>query len=422
MAELISLAEAMKRVEAEAPPLAPETVALELSLGCVLAADVASDVDSPPHDKAMMDGVAIRTADGDGERRVIEEVFAGDVPTLTVTAGTATRIMTGAPLPAGADAVIPIEQIEQLSPEAVRPTGPPPPPGKHIMPRGEALRRGEVVLRAGRLIDAAAVGVLAEVGAARVPVTPRPRVGILATGAELVPPAESPGPGQIRNSNGPMLAAAVREVGGEPSDLGCPSDDEQQLRAAISAGRSADVLILSGGVSAGDRDLAPGVLAGLGVQQRLHKVNLKPGKPLWFGVWPAEPGGRPTLVFGLPGNPVSSYVCFQLVVRPAMAALAGRGFVGLPRVPAQLSQPLRHRGGRQTYLPAVLAPQPSGGWSVAPAAWKGSADLAGLARASGLLELPVDPLELAAGATVPVLRLPAGSLAPAGGGFPKQFS
>ncbi|MEN1681317.1 MAG: gephyrin-like molybdotransferase Glp [Planctomycetota bacterium] len=406
MPELLSLAEALKLVEAETSPLPAIVKPLADADGCVLAADVASDIDSPPHDKAMMDGMAIRTADGDAERRVIEDVFAGDVPTLAVTPGTATRIMTGAPMPDGADAVIPIEQIEVLSPEAVRPTGPIPKPGKHIMPRGEALTQGEVVLHAGRRIDASTVGVLAEVGADSVTITPRPRVGILATGAELVPAAQKPGPGQIRNSNGPMVAAAVNEAGGVPIELGCPSDEESQLRAAIESGRSADVLILSGGVSAGDRDLAPGVLAGLGVKKRLHKISLKPGKPLWFGVWPRPAGGRATLVFGLPGNPVSSYVCFQLVVRPALAALAGRGFVGLDTATAELESPLRHRGGRETYLPAIVTAGPNERLAVTPAPWKGSADLAGLSRSNALLRLPVEPAELAEGAEVTVFRLP----------------
>lgn len=413
MNQLLTVAEALQQIERSATPLAPVSQPLARSLGHVLAADVASDVDSPPHDKAMMDGYAVRSDDKTTEREVIEEVFAGDVPTKQVGQGEATRIMTGAPMPAGADAVVPVEQTE-LSDNRVRFTGPLPPAGKHVMPRGESLRSGQVVLQRGKSIRSAEVALLAEVGSATVSVIPTPMVAVLPTGAELVSPDQKPSRGRIRNSNGPMLLAAIEEAGCRSMDAGVATDERSALRSAILAMRDADVLLVSGGVSAGDRDLAPGVLAELGVEKVFHKVAVKPGKPLWFGVWPAAEGGAPTYVFGLPGNPVSSFVCFQLFVRPLVAKLAGRGFVALPETTASLAGEISHRGGRETYLPARLepaegfAPTSGGSRQVRPVRWRGSADLAGLVAANALIRLPVEPVNWPAGQAVGVLQLAGG--------------
>ena len=406
MSNLLSVAEALQLIQIKAAPLLAQPIALAEARGLTLAEDVSSDIDSPPHDKAMMDGYAVRSVDRDQPRQVIEQVFAGDVPRLALSAGAATRIMTGAPMPAGADAVAPVEQTE-VQGEVIRLTGPTPPAGKHVMPRGQAITAGQVVLRAGASIRSAEVALLSEVGCSQPIVFPRPTVAVLATGAELVPASVRPEPGQIRNSNGPMLRAAVVESGATPIDLGVATDDLSDLRSAISKGREAHVLLVSGGVSAGDRDLTPGVLAELGVQQVFHKVAVKPGKPLWFGLWPMAEGQGPTYVFGLPGNPVSSFVCFQLFVRPLLASLSGRGFRGLTAINAQLVEELSHRGGRETYLPATVEPasgqqhQPQ----VKPVSWKGSADLAGLVGANALLRLSAEPQHLQPGESVPVLLL-----------------
>ncbi|MEM6329524.1 MAG: gephyrin-like molybdotransferase Glp [Planctomycetota bacterium] len=443
MPDLLTVADALRLIEQHATVLPAEPVALTEALGRTLAADVASDVDSPPHNKAMMDGYAVRSGDGMAPRAVVEEVFAGGLPTAEVGPGQATRIMTGAPMPAGADCVTPVEQTE-LAGGSVSLTGKPPQAGKHVMPRGEAMRAGQTVLRAGAVVRPAEVALLAEVGAARVQAIRRPRVAVLPTGAELVPPSEKPGPGQIRNSNGPMLLAAVREASCQPIDAGVGPDDERGLRQAVQAARGpspageedsgADVLLLSGGVSAGDRDLAPGVLAELGVQRVLHKVAVKPGKPVWFGVWPPDAArGTPTWVFGLPGNPVSSFVCFHLFVRPLLSAIAGRGFAGLPMIRAALVKEHTHRGGRETYLPARVTTDaagkpagPAGGAKpggpggtpvetpaerpverlVEPVAWRGSADLAGLVAANALIRLPVEPGHYPPGTQADVLLLP----------------
>ena len=407
---LLTVAEALKLIEAQAAMLAPQSVPLSETLGLVLAEDVASDVDSPPHDKAMMDGYAVRSADEELVRRVVEEVFAGDVPSVAVGPGEATRIMTGAPLPAGADAVVPVEQTERAGDDQVRLLQPKRAAGKHVMPRGEAMRAGQVVLRRGAAIRSLEVALLAEVGGDPVAVVPQPRVAILPTGNELVPADQQPGPGQIRNSNGPMLAAAVAEVSppaGKQTMLISPAtDDPQSLRQAILPARDADILLLSGGVSAGDRDLAPGVLAELGVERVFHKVAVKPGKPVWFGVWPPEQsGGQATYVFGLPGNPASSFVCFQLFVRPLMAALAGRPFAGLAESQASLGTDLTHAGGREAYLPARRQASKGVEPVVRPVAWRGSADLAGLATANALIRIPAEPATLVAGERVTVLLL-----------------
>ena len=301
---MLSVAEALQLVLHQARPLSPRRIPAAEALGCTLADAVTSDIDSPPHDKSIVDGYALRSADvgaAGAELTILEEVTAGAVPTKEVVAGTATRIMTGAPLPAGADAVVMIEQTTQTG-ERVRIDAPAVRAGQNIMRRAVALARGQQVLAPGGRLRPIELGLLAEIGRTSVLAVPRPNVAVLATGNELVEPGEMPGPGQIRNSNGPLLAALVRQTGATPIDLGIARDDAADLRSKVSAGLAHDVLVLSGGVSAGVLDLVPQVLAELGVRQVFHKVNLKPGKPLWFGVHPRS-AGVSTLVFGLPGNP-----------------------------------------------------------------------------------------------------------------------
>jgi molybdopterin molybdotransferase len=209
---------------------------------------------------------------------------------------------------------------------------------------------------------------------------------------------EAPGPGQIRNSNGPLLTAAAARAGGAPIELEIARDDLDKLRLLVEQGLHADVLVLSGGVSAGKFDLVPEVLAELGVKEVFHKISMRPGKPLWFGV--KREGERRVLVFGLPGNPVSSFVCFELFVRPAITALAGRGFIALPNVRARLAHEFDHKGGRAAYLPSSLSSEAAGESTVTILPWQGSADLATLARANCLVRLPVKAARLEAGAMV----------------------
>ena len=399
---MLSVADALDAVLREAQPLEPVIVELVDALGLVTAEDIISDVDSPPFDKALMDGFAVRSGDltaSETRLRIVEHITAGMVPSKPVTAGTATRIMTGAPLPEGADCVIKVEdtRIELADQSAagqsvvggtvvIRGAAR---PGMHLIRRGTSLKTGQTVLPVGRLIRPQEVGALAEVGKERVTVHPRPKVGILATGDELVPIASRPGPGQIRNSNEAMLGAQTRRAGGQPVLLGIARDNSAELRERIGAGLEFEVLLLSGGVSEGTHDLVPSVLAELGVRNVFHKVNIRPGKPLWFGVLKGERvgGDSPTYVFGLPGNPVSSLVCFEVFVRPCLRRLMG--------VEPALPQPLHARlmqehvaqGERPTYNPARL------GWGdqgprVELVRWHGSSDLQAMVEANALAIFP----------------------------------
>ncbi len=392
---MISVAEALAQVLERATSRAMRRVPLLTALGAVLAEAQRSDIDSPPHDKALMDGYAVLASDitPGVELSVLEEVTAGELPSQSVTRGAATRIMTGAPIPTGADAVVMVEQTTQIeaAPPRVRIEARSAQPGQNIMRRGSSMQVGDVVLRAGRVIRPIEVGVLAEIGVTEVPIFPQPTVAILSTGNELVPPSTRPQPGQIRNSNGAMLEALVLRAGGQPVNLGIGRDDPDELRQLIQQGLGHHVLVLSGGVSAGVLDLVPDALAANGVTQIFHKVHLKPGKPVWFGTRSTSSGQ--TLVFGLPGNPVSSLVCFELFVRPALQVLAGQPPVGLPRRVARLNRPHSHRGDRPTYYPARLWEQ-GAGWLVEPLDWKGSADLRTLADADCLAYFPPSDHEL----------------------------
>lgn len=400
---MISVEEALALVEKHARPLAPRRVALVDAPGLVLAEDVVSDVNSPPYDKSLMDGYAVVASDRQPERRVLEEVAAGGVPRLPVTRGTATRIMTGAPLPEGADAVVAVEQTEMVSDSTVRLLEVESQPGQHLMRLGTSLRAGDVVLRAGAALRPIEIAILAEIGHGVVNVQPRPRVAVLPTGNELVHVGDKPAAGQIRNSNGPMLVSAAIRAGADGFELPIARDDRDQLRTLVEEGLAADVLLLSGGVSAGKFDLVPEVLTEFGVKEVFHKIALRPGKPLWFGV--KDFGDRRALVFGLPGNPVSSFVCFELFVRPAVAALAGRGFAISNPISARLDQAFHHRGGRAACLPARLSA--AGAADERPQVqilpWHGSADMATLARANGLVCLPAEPVSLDAGSPIKVL-------------------
>jgi molybdopterin molybdotransferase len=310
--------------------------------------------------------------------------------------------MTGAPLPEGADAIIPVEKTEPVDRGGVRLLQLDIEPGQHVMPRGASMRAGDVVVRAESFLRPLELAILAEAGQAFVTVRPRPRVCVLPTGNELVSAEERPGPGQIRNSNGPMLVAAAKAAGADADELPVARDVREELVEKVRRGLAADVLLLSGGVSAGKYDLVPGVLAELEVQQVFHKVSLRPGRPLWFGTYASAT--HRALVFGLPGNPVSSFVCFELFVRPAIAAMCGRGFVGAPQIPARLGHDYDHNGRRAACLPARLSSLPSGP-RVEILPWLGSADLAALARANGLVRLPAEPMHLPAGAPVDVLLI-----------------
>jgi molybdopterin molybdotransferase len=402
---MIEVADALTTVLLRCVPRPAEPVPLSQALGRILAEEVRADLDAPPYDKAVMDGYAVVAADlagGSAEMCVLEEVTAGQMPVHPVTAGRATRIMTGAPLPPGADAVVVMEHATLIGPaEAPRvrieETGTS--VGQNILARGAVMRRGEVLWQPGRVLSPIDVGLLAEVGRTRVLVCAQPRVAVLVTGNELVPVEQVPTGGQIRNSNGPMLSALVSQCGGQVIDLGISRDDEAELAGRIVGELPGDVLLLSGGVSAGVLDLVPKVLERLGVEKVFHKVRLKPGKPLWFGT--ANHGGHTSLVFGLPGNPVSCLVCFELFVRPALAALVGLTASNTRACSGRLVPPHAHRGNRPSYLPARLRYEGEQ-VLVEPLAWHGSADLRTLADADCLAVFPAGQQEFPAGTVVEI--------------------
>jgi molybdopterin molybdotransferase len=397
---MLAVADAQQLILRHAQPLAPQVAALnESALGLLLAEDVASDLDMPPYTKAMMDGYAVRTADlptGKGVLSVVEEILAGHIPRREITAGHASRIMTGAPMPAGADAVVQVERTKLLPDGRVAVEDRPPQPGQNVLPQGREMRRGATVLSSGALLRPQEIGLLATVGRATAYVIPRPRVAILPTGDELVDAAMVPGPGQIRNSNGPLLAAQTSRAGGLPHALGIARDSLDSLRPLVKQGLEADVLILSGGVSAGTRDLVPEVLHEAGVVAHFHKVEMKPGKPVLFGT------RDKTLVFGLPGNPVSTLVSFELFVRPAVRRLRGLADPGPRLVDAVLLEDYAYTTDRPTYHPAVLETTGQG-FRVRIVPWFGSPDLRGLTRANALVVLPPGDLLHRAGQAYPVM-------------------
>ena len=399
---MLAVAEAQAIVLRHARPLPPARTPLTPgSLGLVLAEDVVSDLDMPPYDKALMDGYAVRAADladGKGVLAVVEELTAGRVPTRAVGPGEATRIMTGAPLPAGADAVVMVERTRALDGGRVAADDRPVTPGQNVLPLGREMRRGETVLSAGVVLRPQELGLLATVGRTEVMAHPAPCVAVLSTGDEVVEAGEVPGPGQIRNGNGPMLCAQAARAGARPSYLGIARDRVESLRSLIAEGLRSDVLVLSGGVSAGQLDLVPAVLRDAGVQPHFHKVEMKPGKPVFFGTRGDVP------VFGLPGNPVSALVCFELFVRPALRRLGGHGRPGPDVVPAVLAEDFALRTDRPTYHPAWLEDGEEGR-RVRPVPWFGSPDLRGLARANAFVVLPPGDRVHRAGERYPVLRV-----------------
>lgn len=398
---MITVAEAQTLVLQHAQPLASSVTPLGPSLlGLVLAEHVASDLDMPPWDKALMDGYAVRSSDlasGEATLTVIEEVSAGGTPTQAVRDGQACRIMTGAPMPAGADAVVMVERTRQLDATHVQISDKPAQSGQNILYRGREMRCGEVVLEPGIVLRPQELGLLASVGRTMVRVQPRPEVAVLTTGDEIVEPRETPGPGQIRNSNGTMIAGLVERSGGRAVYLGIARDNREHLRSLVERGLENPVLVLSGGVSAGQKDLVPGVLEDLGVQACFHKVLMKPGKPVFFGV------RERTLVFGLPGNPVSSLACFELFVRPALCRLLGHARPGPNLVQAELLEPFRYRTDRPTYHPVRLE-SGSTGWQVRPVPWFGSPDLRGITRSNAFAVLDKGEHDYPAGQRLSVLR------------------
>ena len=397
---LIPVEKALEIVFDNARTLPTENVDFQDAPGRVLAEDVVSDLDLPPFPRSAVDGFAVRSVDvksSPSQLRVVGVVPAGALPAFHVNSGEAAQVMTGAPVPEGADAVQMVEKtrlegerVEIL--EAVR-------SGKNIAPRGDEVKEGDIVLWKGTRLNAASVAVAATVGKVKLTVGRRARLAVIATGDELVDPAGKPGPGKIRNSNAFSLVAQARSAGAEVRNLGVAKDTEESLRRLIRDGLGGDVLLLSGGVSMGRFDLVEGVLGELGVRTLFDRVALKPGKPLVFGI---SPGGG--LVFGLPGNPVSTMVTFELFVRPALAKMEGCGKPRRPLLSATLRDSLSSKGARRAFLPGWIEPEGSG-LAAHPIATRGSADIVAFSKANALLIIPEDEERLAAGQTIQVYPL-----------------
>ena len=397
---MLTVDEALGKILATTVPLEVTEISLSKSLGMTLAVDIHSPTDSPPFDKSLMDGYAVRFDDvvtGSPTLRVIETITAGHVSQKAVGPGEASQIMTGAPIPAGANAVIKVEETERDGHNVVIRSSLPV-ENENIIRRGTSVRAGACVLRAGQTLNGSRIGALAELGCAVVPVRRRPRVAILATGDELVPVETTPGPGQIRNSNESMLVAQIEAAGGIALPLGIAQDDRDALRHKIDLGLQSDILVLAGGVSAGTLDLVPDTLAEAGVAEVFHKVQLKPGKPIWYGLKSINERNltRTCYVFGLPGNPVSSLVCCELFVRTAIRRLMGVE----PAVPQPILGKLEHaystRADRPTYHPARLT-WTSDGLAVTLVSWHGSSDLCGTVAANGMAYLTGEARQLRAG-------------------------
>jgi molybdopterin molybdotransferase len=341
-----------------------------------------------------MDGFAIQSHDvaaGVKRLEVIETIIAGGWPEKPIQSGQATRIMTGAPLPENADAVVMIEQAETESvddSEWVRLNIDSISPEKNILRQGVNFTKGQSVFPKGHVVRPTDIGLLAEVGANSVLTGGKPTVAVLPTGNELVDCSQTPGRGQIRNSNGPMLIAMARGLGLEVTDLGIGRDDAQQLRDLIQQGLKHDLLLLSGGVSAGTMDLVPAILQDLGVKQIFHKVSVKPGKPIWFGI--LESSGKKTYVFGLPGNPVSSLVGFHLFVRASIRKMMGGATKSFHSVMGKLTVQHETRGNRPTYWPGRLVDSETSARPIEPLIWRGSSDLLALGQADGLIHFSAD--------------------------------
>jgi molybdopterin molybdotransferase len=381
-------------------PSAAEMVPLADALGRVLARDVVSDVDWPPFDTSAMDGYALRTGDASGETARRERpglVAAGDPVPPPLAAGEAVRLMTGAPLPAGTDAVVP---VEESYPEAGRVRfDREPRAGAHLRRRGESIAAGTVLLTEGRRLDPSGVALAALAGADPLSVRRRPRVAIATTGNELVAAREKPKEGRLRDSNGPMLAALCR-ARGWPAVLRPPVPDEPEAVDNLfsAAGGEFDVLVTSGGVSAGDLDLLPPAAERAGWEILFHRVSVRPGKPVAF----ARRDGR--FWFGLPGNPVSASACFHLFVRRALDRFEGEKDPGPPEVRARLTQELAPAGPRETYRDALLSER-EGERLVEPLRSAGSHDLLSHARANALIRIPAGGGPLAAGSIVTCVLL-----------------
>ncbi len=411
---MISVEQARSYILGHFHPLELERVPLLEALNRVLAEDVVSPLDVPPHDNSAMDGYAVRAEDIRGaspqnpvQLRVIADLGAGYVPTAAVGRGTAVRIMTGAVVPPGADTIVRFEETSEAVTQKATGKGSGtveilnvPEVGANVRRAGEDIRRGEVVLKKGTTLRPPEIGLLASIGVSRAPVHRRPRVAILATGDELVDIDAPLTPGKIRNSNEYANAAAVLQAGGIPIPLGIARDNLEDLTAKIRAGiaAGADLFITSAGVSVGDYDIVKDVLNREG-EMHFWQVNMKPGKPLAFGVIGKTP------LLGLPGNPVSAIVSFETFARPAILTMLGKTRFTRPYVEAILQDRAENNAGRRNYIRVHVERGEDGQYIARTTGEQGSGILTSITSANGLLEMPPEVLEYKPGERVRVTML-----------------
>jgi molybdopterin molybdotransferase len=386
----------VREVSAHRVPPAREIVPIEDCLGRILAEDIAADRDYPPFNRSVRDGFAVRSNDMPGRVRIIGEVraggrFEGVLQQGVLQPGEAVEIMTGAPLPEGADAVVMVEHCTRHDDGSVE-TNRGAEAGSNIAPTACEARAGTTVLPRGARIDHTSVAWLATTGHSCMSVYSRLRVAILATGDEIVAVTDTPAPHQIRNSNSYSLAAQVRRAGGDPVILPVAPDDKDATAHLIAQGLNADLLLLSGGVSAGRYDFVESALADCGAEFYFDRVLIQPGQPLVFG------RARGKFFFGLPGNPASSMMTFELFGRAALDLLSGANEAPLPLTLARLTRPFRHKPGLTRFLPAQVS-----GTEVTPVDWQGSGDIPSLCRANAFLVADPNQAEYRAGDPIPVL-------------------
>jgi molybdopterin molybdotransferase len=398
---LLSVDEARDGVLARVSPLQPLELPLTEAYGCVLARDVVAETDLPPFASSAMDGFAVRSSDVLGatpsapvELRIAGRALIGRRPEGTVGGGEAIQIATGAPIPAGADTIVPIENCE-LAGEVVRILAGSP-EGRHVRPAGEDVRSGDALVPAGRRLQAPELGLLATAGVSHPLVHPRPRVVVVSTGDELVPPTQAPDFGQIRDANAYTLFAALREAGAVPTLAGIVRDDVDALKDAVLAHLvQADAFVSSGGVSVGERDVVKAAFFRRG-ELDFYRVAMQPGMPQGFGLVEGKP------YFGLPGNPVSVFVSFEVFIRPALMKMMGRRNLFRPEITARLERPVSGPRGKLQFA-RVRVKRTATGWVASPTGARGSNLLATVTRANGLAMVPAGVETADAGAEVRVM-------------------
>jgi molybdopterin molybdotransferase len=402
---MITVAEAIQIVKEQTQPLSPVRVEIEDALGRFLAQDIIADSDLPPFDRSQMDGYAVRAADTQNapvRLRIVGESVAGAGWHNEMLAGQSVRIMTGAPVPKGADTVQQVELTRELDAGATVEIQHPADLGKSVVRRASEIRAGETVLRAGERINAAMMAVLASFGYAQVSVGREPRVAVLATGSELVNVNQKPGQDQIRDSNNYSIGAYAALAGAIVELMPLTDDDSNLLKQQISAAsESSDVLVTSGGVSMGVYDFTKTALNELGAEIFFERVSLRPGKPTVFARLP-----NGVLVFGLPGNPVSVSVTFNLFARTSLLAMQGAHEPALEEEWAIIERSVKGSVDRESYLPGQIRTGEAGHLLAQPLKWGGSSDFVAFARANGLIRVPAGVKTLEIGSTVRVVRLP----------------